>query len=74
MRIGTTSCIWHDYMLPNVQRLAPLVDDVELLLSPVIVGGGTPALPSGLRVDLELVDERRFANGVVHLHHRVVQS
>jgi dihydrofolate reductase len=50
---------------------AGLVDDVELLLSPVIVGGGTPALPSGLRVDLELVDERRFANGVVHLHHRV---
>jgi dihydrofolate reductase len=53
---------------------AGLVDDVELLLSPVIVGGGTPALPAGLRIDLELVDERRFANGVVHLHHRVVQS
>ena len=53
---------------------AGLVDDVELLLSPVIVGGGTPALPAGLRVDLELVDERRFDNGVVHLHHRVVQS
>lgn len=32
MRIGTTSCIWHDYMLPNVVKLAPLVDDVELLL------------------------------------------
>ena len=32
MRLGTTSCIWHDYMLPNVERLAPLVDDVELLL------------------------------------------
>jgi sugar phosphate isomerase/epimerase len=32
MRIGTTSCIWHDYMLPNVEKLAPLVDDVELLL------------------------------------------
>jgi sugar phosphate isomerase/epimerase len=31
-RIGTTSCIWHDYMLPNVEKLAPLVDDVELLL------------------------------------------
>ena len=32
MRIGTTSCIWHDHMLPNVEKLAPLVDDVELLL------------------------------------------
>jgi hypothetical protein len=36
----------------------------------VIVGGGTPAFPDGLRLDLELVDERRFANGVVHLHHQ----
>jgi adenosylcobalamin phosphodiesterase len=32
MRIGTTSCIWHDHMLPNVERLAARVDDVELLL------------------------------------------
>lgn len=31
-RVGTTSCIWHDHMLPNVRKLAPLVDDVELLL------------------------------------------
>ena len=30
-RLGTTSCIWHDYMLPNVERLAGRVDDVELL-------------------------------------------
>ena len=37
----------------------------------MIVGGGTRALPDGVRLDLELVDERRFANGVVHLHHRV---
>jgi dihydrofolate reductase len=50
---------------------AGLVDELELYLSPVIVGGGTPALPAGLRLDLELVDERRFANGVVHLRHRV---
>lgn len=53
---------------------AGLVDEVELYLSPVIVGGGTPALPDGVRLDLELVDERRFANGVVHLHHRVSRS
>jgi dihydrofolate reductase len=50
---------------------AGLVDEVELFLSPVIVGGGTRALPDGLRLDLELVDERRFANGAVHLRHRV---
>jgi dihydrofolate reductase len=47
---------------------AGLVDEINLLISPVIVGGGNPALPAGLRVDLELRGERRFANGVVHLH------
>jgi len=50
---------------------AGLVDQVHLLLSPVSVGGGTPALPRGARVDLELVDERRFGNGAVHLAYRV---
>ena len=50
---------------------AGLVDEVELLLSPVVVGGGNPALPGGLRVPLELLDERRFANGVVFLRYRV---
>ena len=50
---------------------AGLVDDVELLLSPVIVGGGKHVLPAGVHVELELVDERRFANGVVHLHYRI---
>ena len=49
---------------------AALVDRVHLLLSPVIVGGGNPALPDGVRLDLELVDERRFGNGVVHLAYR----
>jgi len=50
---------------------AGLVDVVEQLVSPVVVGGGTPFLPDGLRLDLELVDERRFGNGVVHLGYRV---
>jgi hypothetical protein len=35
------------------------------------VGGGKRALPDGLRARLELVDERRFDSGVVHLHYRV---
>jgi dihydrofolate reductase len=49
---------------------AGLVDEIHLLLSPVVVGGGKPAFPDGPRVDLELAGERRFANGVVHLHYR----
>jgi dihydrofolate reductase len=48
---------------------AGLVDEVSLFLSPVAVGGGTPALPQGVRVDLELLEERRFAGGVVHLRY-----
>ena len=50
---------------------AGLVDDVQLLLSPVIVGGGTRALPDGVRLDLELADERRFENGAVYLGYTV---
>ena len=50
---------------------AGLVDEVHLILAPVIVGGGTRALPDDVRVGLELLDERRFAGGMVHLHYRV---
>lgn len=50
---------------------AGLVDECHLFLNPVVVGGGTPALPDGLRVGLELLDEHRFGNGVVHLHYRL---
>jgi dihydrofolate reductase len=50
---------------------AGLVDECHLLLAPILVGGGTRALPDGVRVQLELLDERRFGNGMVHLHHRV---
>jgi dihydrofolate reductase len=51
---------------------AGLVDECHLFLCPVAVGGGKRALPEGVRTSLELVGERRFANGFVHLHHRVV--
>ena len=47
-----------------------LVDEVNLFLFPVVVGGGKPGLPRDLRLDLELLDEHRFGNGVVHLRHR----
>jgi dihydrofolate reductase len=50
---------------------AGLVDECHLFLNPVVVGGGTPALPSHLRIGLELLDTRRFGNGVVHLHYRL---
>ena len=49
---------------------AGLVDELHLFLSPVVVGGGKPSLPDKVRLELELLDERRFANGVVHLHYR----
>src|SRR3954447_13526901 len=51
---------------------AGLVDEYHLFVVPAIVGGGNPALPDGVRLDLELVDERRFAGGTVHLHYRAV--
>jgi dihydrofolate reductase len=50
---------------------AGLVDDWHLLVSPVVVGGGNQSVPEGVRVNLELLDERRFGNGVVHLHYGI---
>jgi dihydrofolate reductase len=50
---------------------AGLVDECHLFLSPVLVGGGKRALPDDVRVQLELLDSRRFDSGVVHLHYRV---
>ena len=50
---------------------AGLVDECHLFLCPIVVGGGKRALPDNVRVELELLDERRFPNGVVHLHYRV---
>jgi dihydrofolate reductase len=48
-----------------------LVDECDLFLGPVLVGGGKRALPDQVRTQLELLDERRFRNGVVHLRYRV---
>jgi dihydrofolate reductase len=49
---------------------AGLVDECHLFLVPIVVGGGTRSLPDGVRLELELLDERRFGNGTVHLHYR----
>jgi dihydrofolate reductase len=51
---------------------AGLVDECQLLVWPTVVGGGKPGLPTGIRADLELLDERRFRNGVVHLRYRLL--
>lgn len=53
---------------------AGIVDDIALYLHPVVVGGGTAVLPQGLRLDLSLTDEHRFASGVVHLGYTVARS
>jgi len=52
---------------------AGLVDECQLMVLPVVAGGGKPGLPSGMRADLELLDKRRFGNGVVYLRYRVLR-
>src|SRR5205807_3277008 len=49
---------------------AGLVDEYHLLVAPIVVGGGNQTLTNNVRLELELLDERRFASGVVHLHYR----
>ena len=51
---------------------AGLVDECQLLIWPVVLGGGNPALPADVRAELELLDERQFSNGVVGLRYRVL--
>lgn len=49
---------------------AGLIDECHLFVYPLTVGDGKPAFPSDARVDLELLDEHRFGNGVVRLRYR----
>lgn len=49
---------------------AGLLDECHLFVWPTVVGRGKPALQSDRRIDLELVEERRFDNGVVLLKYR----
>ena len=46
-----------------------LVDELRVFLTPMLVGGGKRALPADVRLELELLDERRFASGVVYLRY-----
>jgi len=51
-----------------------LIDELHLFLLPIIVGGGKQALPDNVRLELELLEERRFGNGVVFLRYRTRQG
>jgi len=49
---------------------AGLVDEYQLFIVPVVVGGGTRCLPGGIRLDLQLAEEHRFSNGMVYVSYR----
>jgi len=49
---------------------AGLVDEWHLFIAPIVVGGGKQSLPDNVRLELEMLDERRFGNGMVYLHYR----
>src|SRR5918912_382415 len=48
---------------------AGLVDEWHLFVAPIVVGGGKQSLPDDVRLQLELLDERRFEGGMVYLHY-----
>ena len=50
---------------------AGLVDEYHMFVAPIVVGGGKQSLPHNVRLELELLDEHRFGNGVVHLRYRI---
>jgi dihydrofolate reductase len=50
---------------------AGIVDEYHQYINPIIVGGGTPQFPLGVRVDLELLENRRFGNGVIFARYAV---
>ena len=51
-----------------------LIDECHLFLTPIIVGGGKPSLPDNVRLELELLEERRFGNGMVYLRYQARQG
>jgi dihydrofolate reductase len=53
---------------------AGLVDEIQLFLTPIVVGAGTRAFSDGIGLELELLDERRFGSGVVYLRYRPIDT
>ncbi len=53
---------------------AGLIDECQLLITPIIVGGGKACLPDHVRLELELLEERRFGSGTLYLRYRIRQG
>jgi riboflavin biosynthesis pyrimidine reductase len=53
---------------------AGLVDEYQLFVTPYVVGGGNRWLPDDVRLELQLLDERRFGSGVVYLRYGMAQG
>lgn len=53
---------------------AGLIDECHLFIKPIIVGGGKAGLPDNVRLELALLDERRFGNGEVYLRYGIGQA
>jgi dihydrofolate reductase len=71
--------VQHDILIGGPELAAHafrsgLIDECHLFLTPIIVGGGKPSLPDNVRLELELLEERRFGNGTVYLRYRATQG
>jgi dihydrofolate reductase len=53
---------------------AGLIDEYHLFITPIMVGGGKKSLPDHVRLELNLLEERRFGNGMVHLRYEIRQE
>ena len=69
-RPGPRQSCSHVFLAERQAFNAGLVDECHLFIWPVVLGGRKPALPTDTRAELELLDERRFSNGVVQLRYR----
>src|SRR3954452_23862364 len=58
--------------LASTLTAAGLIDEYGLFVTPVVLGGGKPFFAGDARMDLELVQTRTFASGVVYLRYRRV--
>ena len=71
--------VQHDILIGGPELAAHafqsgLIDECHLFLIPILVGGGKSALPDNVRLELELLEERRFSNGTVYLRYRTRQG
>jgi dihydrofolate reductase len=72
MKASATSDLTVGGAHPASQALmAGLVDECQLFVRPVLIGGGKLALPAGIRTDVELLDDRGLSDGVVYLRYRI---